>query len=89
MTKGAKKHFSLIAILLIIVIGVVFGEIITYLTKDIAALNWINVGYTFGLQSPLVLDLSVISLTLGFALHINIAVLLGILIASLFYRFVF
>ncbi len=89
MTKSAKKHFSLIAILLIIVIGVVFGEIITYLTKDIAALNWMNVGYTFGLQSPLVLDLSVISLTLGFALHINIAVLLGILIASLFYRFVF
>ncbi len=89
MTKGVKKHFSLIAILLIIVIGVVFGEIITYLTKDIAALNWINVGYTFGLQSPLVLDLSVISLTLGFALHINVAVLLGILIASLFYRFVF
>lgn len=89
MTKGVKKHFSLIAILLIIVIGVVFGEIITYLTKDIAALNWMNVGYTFGLQSPLVLDLSVISLTLGFALHINVAVLLGILIASLFYRFVF
>ena len=89
MTKITKKRFSPIAILLIIVIGVVFGEIITYLTKDIAALNWLNIGYTFGLQSPLVLDLSVISLTLGFALHINVAVLLGILISSLFYRFVF
>ena len=89
MTKSAKKHFSPIAILVIIVIGVIFGEIITYLTKDIAALNWLNIGYTFGLQSPLVLDLSVISLTLGFALHINVAVLLGILISSLFYRFVF
>ena len=89
MTKGIKKHFSPVAILLIIVIGVIFGEIITYLTKDIAALNWLNIGYTFGLQSPLVLDLSVISLTLGFALHINVAVLLGILISSLFYRFVF
>lgn len=89
MAKGTKHHFSAIAILLIIVVGVIFGEIITYLTKDIAALNWLNIGYTFGLQSPLVLDLSVISLTLGFALHINVAVLLGILIASLFYRFVF
>ena len=89
MTKITKKRFSPIAILLIIVIGVVFGEIITYLTKDIAALNWLNIGYTFGLQSPLVLDLSVLSLTFGFAIHINLAVLLGILISSLFYRFVF
>ncbi len=89
MAKGMKKRFSVISVLLIIVIGVVFGEIITYLTRDIAALNWLNIGYTFGLQSPLVLDLSVISLTLGFALHINVAVLLGILISSLFYRFVF
>ena len=89
MTKSTKKHFSVLAVLLILVVGVVFGEIITYLTKDVAALNWLNIGYTFGLQSPLVLDLSVISLTLGFAIHINIAVLLGILLSSLFYRFVF
>ncbi len=89
MAKSTKKHFSVLAVLLILVVGVVFGEIITYLTKDVAALNWLNIGYTFGLQSPLVLDLSVISLTLGFAIHINIAVLLGILLSSLFYRFVF
>ena len=89
MSKGFRKTFSVGAIILIIVIGVVFGEIITYLTRDIAALNWLNAGYTFGLQSPLVLYLSVISLTFGFAIHLNVAVLLGILISSLFYRFVF
>ena len=89
MAKSMNKRFSALAIVLILVIGVIFGEIITYLTRDIAALNWLNIGYTFGLQSPLVLDLSVISFTLGFAIHINIAVLLGLLIASLFYRFVF
>lgn len=89
MAKSRNKRFSLLTFLIILIIGLVLGELITYFTKDIAALSWLSIGQTIGLQSPLVLDLSVISLTFGFSLHFNVAVILGILASSLFYRFVF
>ena len=89
MSKLRNKRFSLLSVLIILVVGIVLGELITYFTKDIASLQWLSIGHTIGTTSPLVLDLSVISLTLGFTLQINVAVVLGILISSLFYRFVF
>ena len=88
MLKGTKK-FSLLSVFIILVVGVVFGGIITFLTRDIAALNWLNIGYEFGLKAPLVLDLSILKLTFGLTLNINVAVILGILLSALFYRFVF
>ena len=89
MARSRNKRFTVPVILVILVIGVVLGEVITYFTQGNAALNWLTIGQTIGLQSPLVLDLSVVSLTFGFALHFNVAVILGILISTLFYRFVF
>ena len=89
MAKSRNKRFTVPVILVILIIGVVIGELLTYFTAGNAALNWLSIGQTIGMQSPLVLDLSVISLTFGFTLHVNVAVILGILISSLFYRFVF
>lgn len=88
MVKGSKR-FSLLSVFIILIIGVVFGGIITFLTRDIAMLNWLNIGYEFGLKQPLVLDLSIIKLTFGLTANINVAVLLGIFLSALFYRFVF
>ena len=88
MLKGTKR-FSLLSVFIILAIGVVFGGIITYLTRDISALNWLNIGYEFGLKQPLMLDLYVIKLTFGLTANINVAVILGTVAAALFYRFVF
>ena len=65
--KALNSKYSWFSLLIILVIGVVFGGIITYLTSDVSALSWLNVGYTFGLNDPFVLDLYVIKLTFGFA----------------------
>ena len=89
MARGKAKQFSVITLLIILVIGVVLGELMIYFSKGIAALSWLSIGRTIGLTSPIVLDLSVVSFTLGFSLHVNVAVILGILISSLLYRFVF
>ena len=89
MAKIKSKRYSVPIILLILVVGVILGELTTFLTKDIAALSWLSIGQTVGLTSPVVLNLSVITFTLGFTLHLNVAVILGILISALFYRFVF
>ena len=87
MLKGTKR-FSPLAILIILIVGVVFGGIITYLTRDIAALHWLNIGYEFGLKEPLVLDLYILKLTFGLTANINVAVIFGMLLSALFYRFV-
>ena len=76
-------------ILIIIVVGVVLGEIITYLTSGIPALGWLNIGYCFGLTNPLVLDLKIISLTFGIAIDINVASIFGMVISAVIYKYVF
>ena len=87
--KSLTSKYSWVAILVIIIIGVVIGGIITYLTSGINALAWLNIGYNFGLVQPLVLDLSIIKLTFGFSVNINIAVVLGIITSAVVYRYLF
>lgn len=88
MLKGTKR-FSLLSVFIILAIGVVFGGIITYLTRDISALNWLNIGYEFGFKQPLILDLYILKLTFGLTANINVAVIIGMMLSALFYRFVF
>lgn len=87
--KSPGKLFSWWGLLIIIVIGVVVGEIITYLTAGIPALEWLSIGYRFGLTSPIVLDLNIMSLTFGIAINVNVAVIIGIIISAFIYKYVF
>lgn len=87
--KTSGKAFSWWGILIIIVIGVVFGEIITYLTSGVPALGWLSIGYRFGLSSPIVLDLNIMSLTFGITVNVNVAVIIGIVISSFIYKYIF
>lgn len=87
--KSPKKAFSLWGLLIVVVIGVVFGEIITYLTSGVPALSWLSIGYRFGLTSPLTLDLNIMSLTFGIAINVNVAVIIGMLISAFIYKYVF
>lgn len=87
--KSLNSKYTWFSLLIILVIGVVFGGIITYLTSGVGALDWLTIGYTFGLSEPFVLDLYVIKLTLGLSVNVNVAVIIGILLAAVVYRFVF
>lgn len=87
--KSLNSKYTWFSLLIILVIGVVFGGIITYLTSGIDALRWLTIGYTFGLSEPLVLDLYVIKLTFGLSVNVNVAVIIGMLISAIVYRFVF
>ncbi len=87
--KALNSKYSWVSLLIILVIGVVFGGIITYLTSDVSALSWLNVGYTFGLSDPFVLDLYIIKLTFGLSVNVNVAVIIGIIISAVVYRYVF
>ena len=63
-------------------IWVLIGEI----SSNIDFLWWLSYGNSFGLTSPVTLDLSVITITLGLSFKLNIASILGMFFAILIYR---
>ena len=85
------KHrtFSPVAIFIILIIGIVLGALITYLTRNVAALQWLSIGRDFGLRAPLVLDMEILELTFGIYVRINVAVILGIIISAAGYKYIF
>lgn len=50
------------------------------------ALWWLGYGQEFGLTSPLDLDLSVLKITFGMVIKINIASIVGMVISIFIYR---
>ena len=62
MARTGKNTWSLFLLLLA---GIVLGSFIAHLTAGVSALSWLSYGKTFGLSSPIVLDLGVLVLTFG------------------------
>lgn len=71
------------ACFLMILAGIVIGGFIGTLLPN----TFLNYGQTFGMQSPLILDLGIMVLTFGLNIRITIASIIGILIAIIIYRF--
>lgn len=80
-----KEKNSLVLIIFILC-GVVIGGLLGELTKNVSWLNWLSYGQTFGITNPVILDLGVINLTIGILVKINIASIIGIVIAIFLYR---
>lgn len=71
-------------LVLLVLIGFVIGRFIgTYFTG-----TWLDYGQNFGLSTPVVLDLGFIILTMGLQISINIASVIGVIIALVVYRFI-
>ncbi len=67
MRKNFWLHFFLICA------GVVVGSMAAEITAGIPVLGWLSYGLDFGTASPLVLDLQVLSLTLGVTVDITVS----------------
>ncbi|MCI8506379.1 MAG: DUF4321 domain-containing protein [Lachnospiraceae bacterium] len=81
--KTAKSKWSL---LILILSGIVLGGFLGQLLGDLSAFGWLNFGQTFGLASPVVLDLGILTITFALTIRITIAGILGMVIAILIYR---
>ncbi len=87
MSRGVvgKNNWGLFLLLLS---GIVLGGFIGNLASGISGLGWLDYGKSFGLASPIVLDLGILVLTFGLSIRITIAGIIGVLIAVLIYRLI-
>ncbi len=83
---GGVAYKSKWTMLIILLSGVVLGGFIGYLCRNISWLSWLAYGQTFGLSSPVVLDLGIFVLTFGLTITINIASIIGIVIGIIIYK---
>ena len=82
----ATRDKSSLIIILFICAGLVIGGLLGEVASQVNWLNWLAYGQTFGIQNPFVLDLNVLSLTFGMVLKINIASIIGMILAVFIYR---
>lgn len=75
-------------LVLLMLAGIVIGGLLGTLTQNIAALSWLNYGQSFGLDSPIVLNLGVIVITFGLTIKITVSSILGLILATVIYRFI-
>ncbi len=73
-------------LILLVLAGVVLGGFIAELVADISFLSFLAYGKTFGLTSPLQLDLGVLALQFGLTINFTIAGILGIVLAFFIYH---
>ena len=68
--------------------GIVIGMAIAALTKNISALSWLSFGLSFGMKSPLVVDLHLINFTLGLYVNLNVATIICITLSLLIAKYI-
>jgi hypothetical protein len=77
-------------VLLVVVVGLVIGsllgELLAWMLPGGSIRDMLTRGPTIGLTSPLTLDLRFLALTFGFSLKVNVAGVLGVILAALVLR---
>lgn len=84
IAKG-KSGWILIVLLLA---GLVVGGLLGQVAAKVDFLWWLGYSQTFGLSTPIQLDLSVIQLTFAISFKISIASILGMLIGICIYKII-
>lgn len=79
-----NKNFWVL--LLLLLTGIVLGGFFGNMAADIPWLSWLNFGQSFGLDSPLILNLGILVITFGLSIKITMASIIGVAIAILVYR---
>ena len=85
---GAQRRVGLIV--LILLVGAVIGSFLGEMASTLLSPGWLQSlltkGPTVGLKTPATLDLQFLSVSLGLALKVNLAALLGLILAALILR---
>ncbi len=82
----ATRDKNVWILLLFILSGLVIGGLLGELAGQVDFLWWLSYGQSFGLTTPIELNLSIVQVTFALMLKINIASIIGLIIAILVYR---
>ena len=82
----ATREKNVWILIVFILCGIVVGGLLGELASNVDFLWWLSYGQEFGLASPITLDLHVITLTFGLMFKINIASIIGMILAIFIYR---
>ena len=82
----ATKDKNIWIFLVFILSGLVIGGLLGQLASNVDWLWWLSYSQTFGLQDPIVLDLSVVTITFALMFRISVASIIGMLLAILIYK---
>ncbi len=85
-TKMVTKDKNIWLLFIFILSGLVIGGLLGELATKVDFLWWLGYGQSFGLHSPIVLDLNIVTVTFGLMLKVNIASIIGMAIAIFIYR---
>ena len=82
----AMKEKNIWILLIFILSGLVVGGLLGDIASKVDFLWWLGYGESFGLTSPLELDLSIIKITFAITFKINISSILGLVLAVFIYK---
>ena len=82
----ATREKNIWVLMVFILSGLVIGGLIGKLASSVPWLWWLSFEQEFGLNEPLILDLSILKLTFGLMFKINIASIIGIVLSIFIYR---
>lgn len=82
----ATRDKNIWILMLFIMSGLVIGGLLGSMLKDVPGMWWLSYGQEFGLETPIILDINILRLTFGLTLKINIASILGLIIAIFIYK---
>ena len=82
----AVKEKNIWILLIFMLSGLVVGGLLGDIAQNVEFLSWVGYGETFGLTSPIELDLSIIKITFALVFKINIASIVGLILALFIYK---
>lgn len=82
----ATREKNIWLLLVFLLAGLVVGGLLGKLAAGVPWLWWLSYEEQFGLQTPLVLDLSVAKLTFGLMFNINVSSIIGMILAVFIYK---
>ncbi len=82
----ATRDKNIWVFILFILAGLVVGGLIGKLASSVPWLWWLSYEQQFGIDPPIILDLSVLKLTFGMMFKINVSSIIGMILAIFIYK---
>ena len=82
----ATRDKNIWILMVFLLSGLVIGGLLGEIASKVDWLWWLSYGESFGISSPIELNLSVISISFGLMFRINIASIIGMALAIFIYR---